>query len=746
MLLASVVTNAPAATDPEPEDLLGKSLEQLMEVEVYAPATITEKDPLKVPASVTIITADDIARTPARNLLDLMEVYVPGFMWMNHSAGPLPGIRGILVDRPYKFLVNVNGINVNIKTYYGARLELLNWDLGDIDHIEVIRGPGSVTYGPGAIGGVINIYTKTAKEAPCLAIGGHFWDKYDSIGNYVSYGHKTDKLDLYTYFSIVHTSGTVPDLFGVDSSAVGYLGHPGAPKYPYPAAEYFKDYHDEPQIKAMLDVHFKDTWRFWARYVTSSHDLIQGNAQQFAIPGPGGEIESFRQTRYRYYQFALENRAALTDNWDLKSTFGLSSIDVHNVEKVSSTLINSRESLQNVMNIFSEGEYYTQFMFNYKPKEGKIKGAVGFEFSYDIVGPAWGKNANDGLRIGNIISGPSSQAYGIRTNQVRDPNFFVGNGWETYCYALLGELNIQLTPKLTTILSGRLDKHKFTNYMLSPRLALIYEIKKDEFLKFIAQRSVRINTQDELLTNERLGVENKPEKLDTFELIYSGNLKKNWSVQTSLFYNKNEAIAWDAGLRQAAPVGTLEAMGIEIETKYHRKGFEIGASHSYVKQLRWRLANGVSTSGISYSDYNSLDSGVTSRGNDLANWADQATKLFTNFDLFDGKVTVHGDAQAFWGMQGAKDGLTAFALANPTNTSVAEIQRHNPYDIKISGNVSLTYHINKDSGVIVFVENIPIIGDNKRYSYSSGFKNSYPDKVSWIEEPTVVGFKWYFRF
>ena len=106
------------AVEEDSEDLLGMSLDQLMDVEVYVPASLTEKNPYKTPASVTIITSEDIARTPARNILDLMEVYVPGAMWMNHSAGPLPGIRGILVDRPYKFLVNVNGVNLNIKTYF----------------------------------------------------------------------------------------------------------------------------------------------------------------------------------------------------------------------------------------------------------------------------------------------------------------------------------------------------------------------------------------------------------------------------------------------------------------------------------------------------------------------------------------------------------------------------------------------------------------------------------------------------
>jgi outer membrane cobalamin receptor len=126
---------------------------------------------------------------------------------MNHSVGPLPGLRGSLVDRPYKFLVNVNGVNVNIKAHYGARLELLNWELSDISRIEVIRGPGSVTYGPGAIGGVINIYTKTAREAPGVEVGGHFWDKYNSIGNYLGYGlTDSNEVDVYSY-SAWYTDG-----------------------------------------------------------------------------------------------------------------------------------------------------------------------------------------------------------------------------------------------------------------------------------------------------------------------------------------------------------------------------------------------------------------------------------------------------------------------------------------------------------------------------------------------------------
>ncbi len=732
----------------KPADFFEMSLTELMAIEIDVPATITETDPMKTPASVTVITADEIARTPARTLMDLLEIYVPGAFWMNHSVGPLPGIRGTLVDRPYKFLVNLNGININIKAHYGARLELVNWDLNDIERIEIIRGPGSVTYGPGAIGGVINIYTKTASTAPGVEIGGHFWDKYDSIGNYIGYGRKTDKLDLYTYFSIVQTAGHSPDLFGVDKNTSGYVGSTDGLQSNRPAATYLSDYDGEAQIKAHIDVHFKDTWRFWARYVTSSHELMQGSAVKYQF---GDDWKDFRQTRFRYYQFALENKTPFTENWNIESTFGLSSIDVHNVEKWDSKIVNNdRDNLQNIKWIWSENEYYAQFMLNYKPDKGKIKAALGFELSYDTIGPAWGKDKDDGLRLSEaMISGPSSDAYGSGTGQVKETtaNYFaIGNGWETYSHALLGELNIKWTEKTTTLLSARLDKHSYTDYMFSPRFAWIQGLRKDEYLKFIAQRSVRMNTQEELYINETLGNDNKPEILDTLELIYSGKFTKNLSFQSSIFYNQNEVIAWDADLRRAAPIGELKTIGLELEAKYEKDSFNLGVNHSFVKQLDWKLADNVTASGISYSDYYNATSGVTDKGNDLSNWANHATKLFTNIGLLDDKLTLHGDVQIFWGFEGLKDGLDALAEAGGNAANIAHIKRQNGYDMQAMAGVSLTYHINKSSAMTVFVQGIPVIGDNKRYSYSSGYKNKYPDKTSWIEEPIVVGFRYHVRF
>lgn len=740
------------AEEPAAKDLFEMSLTELMDIEVFVPGSITEKDPYKVPASITVITAEEIARTPARNLLDLIEIYVPGALYMNHSIGPVPGIRGIIADRPYKFLINVNGINVNIKAHYGARLELLNWDLGDIERVEIIRGPGSVTYGPGAIGGVINITTKKAKDYPGLQLAGKFWDKYDSIGNSVSYGYNTEKVSLYSYLSITDTAGITPDLFGVENTTrSGYVkGYPTSPFRPRPPFTYMTDFFNEPQVKAHVDLHFWENWRFWVRYTNTSSELAQGSGTKYLVDG---KYRDFRQARYRYFQTVLENTAPLTDELTLKSTFGFGSTDVHSIEKWGATINNHKDNLRNIKWIWSEWEYYARFMLNYEPDNDWLKAAVGFEASYDLIRPGWGKDKDDGLRLADgIISGPTSDAYGTGDGQINsssDRYFPVGEGWETGSYAFLGEVNLKHSSQMSTLWSARLDKHSYTDYMFSPRFAWIYALKEEEYLKFIAQRSVRMNTQEELYMSHEMGMSNKPEKLDTFEVIYSGKGGKNLFYQVSTFLNRNAVIAWDWTSRRSAPIGTLRTAGIELETQYKKENWNLGINHSFVKQLDWQLDKGMTASGISYSDYYvNAGSGVIirSKGNDLNNWSNHATKLFSNIRFFDGKLVLHGDLKTFWGFEGARDGLNAVAEAGGTPARIRDVKKHNAYDMEMTANVSLTYHISKAAELTFYVQNIPVIGDNKRYSYSSGHKKNYPDRTSWIEEPTMVGIRYQVRF
>lgn len=172
------------------DDFFNLSLEELSKVIVTVPAAITKLSPLEIPASITVITAEDIRLTPARNIYDLIETYVPSAMWMNSEDGPFLGLRGSITNRNYKYLLLINNRLMNNKGHYGAKSELEHWALDDIQKIEIIRGPGSVTYGPGAVAGVISITTHHANTAEGEAVSARYVNKYDSKGFTFSKGVK----------------------------------------------------------------------------------------------------------------------------------------------------------------------------------------------------------------------------------------------------------------------------------------------------------------------------------------------------------------------------------------------------------------------------------------------------------------------------------------------------------------------------------------------------------------------------
>ena len=120
-----------AKEQPADSDYFAMSIEELLSTDVTL-ATLTVRELSKVPAAITIITREDIESTPARHILDLIEVYVPGAMFLHHTSGPpYLRLRGLRV-RNYKTILLVNGRPVNQKAYFGSTIEIFNWDLNDI--------------------------------------------------------------------------------------------------------------------------------------------------------------------------------------------------------------------------------------------------------------------------------------------------------------------------------------------------------------------------------------------------------------------------------------------------------------------------------------------------------------------------------------------------------------------------------------------------------------------------------------
>ena len=117
-----------------------------------------------VPSSVTVITAETLRRYGITSLPDALRL-APG-MAVTRASGPdyRIGYHGTNIFAPRRMNVLIDGISVYRPAFSEVEWSQLPVAVGDIDRIEVTRGPSSAAYGPNSMLAVINIVTKNPKD------------------------------------------------------------------------------------------------------------------------------------------------------------------------------------------------------------------------------------------------------------------------------------------------------------------------------------------------------------------------------------------------------------------------------------------------------------------------------------------------------------------------------------------------------------------------------------------------------
>ena len=154
---------AAAQSQVEIEDLADWSIQELMNVQVTL-ASRTEQRLADIPAAVYILTEDDIRRSGATSIPDLLRL-VPGLQVARIDANKWAiSARGFNERFANKLLVQIDGRTVYQPSFSGVYWEEQDVILEDVERIEVIRGPGATLWGANAVTGIINIVTKEASE------------------------------------------------------------------------------------------------------------------------------------------------------------------------------------------------------------------------------------------------------------------------------------------------------------------------------------------------------------------------------------------------------------------------------------------------------------------------------------------------------------------------------------------------------------------------------------------------------
>ena len=159
----------------------------------------------ETPASIEIITRDQIAQSPAHDVPGLLQTYA-GLDVNRWTAGQADiAVRGGVQTYNPRLLVLVDGRQVYLDHYGMTDWNLLGVQLEEIQQIELVRGPATALFGFNAASGVVNIVTIKASQAGSLTTvaegGTHGYSRLSAvatlpigqnIGLRVSGGHQRE--------------------------------------------------------------------------------------------------------------------------------------------------------------------------------------------------------------------------------------------------------------------------------------------------------------------------------------------------------------------------------------------------------------------------------------------------------------------------------------------------------------------------------------------------------------------------
>jgi iron complex outermembrane receptor protein len=594
-------------------------LEDLSSIELKdTSATLTKAAIKDIPASITVISHEDILESGARNLDELLEIYVPSFTYMHKVQGSQIGFRGIISDRNNKVLLLVNNRVMNVKaTDGGAITERWLSTLSDIESIKVITGSGSAIYGSGAISGVISIETFSGKTREGIHISSKAGMGEEFYNAEFSYGAKLQNGNyLYVYYGLDKYNGAdndkAPMKFAFDYSGKNHIDAPADEKFPYRIDNDNSSLENKFRHKIHLQID-GDDFSIWSRFTKTS--LATPTAQfKYRIISDDNKDE-FRDTGNENQQFTIfgEKTQKLSNDIDMTYQISYQRSDV-SINYYDNSEVNIADKFWGEDNLMLKA-------LGHYDINSKNQLALGAEFNYNWFGRS---------------SDVSSYDYS-KTNVLSE-----NTKWESYLTSLFGEYQTNFTKNLTMFVGTRVDKHKYVSSMYSPRINFVYNSHNKDVVKLGFNRSLRHNDEAVLRDDHNGDVE----QIDTIELIYIKYMK-NLTLNISTFHNDHDIVSWDNTEKSTQNIGNVKSYGGEIVLNYKTSKILFNISHSYTKLRDFTLRN-------NNIDLQNVSANPYGYGDDFANWNNHITKLRFNYKIKHNLKWVNS-LRILWGMDGAQD-------------------------------------------------------------------------------------------
>jgi len=556
LLLLPLIALSPAVTFPQSappqSDFMNMSLEDLMKVEVDSVygASGYKQTVNDAPASITIITADEIKRYGYRTLADMLR-NVPGFYVTADRDFSYVGVRGFGPPGDYnsRVLLLIDGHwanhNVNGGAVFGTELP---FDIDLVERVEVIRGPNSSIYIANALLAIINVVTKRGHDEKGLSVSGEAG----------SYG---------TYKSNLAYGGRFKNGLDVLLSGSYYASHG-------PGQLYFKDF-DSPATNHGIAEN-ADRGRFDQLFTKLSyHDFTlegsYGPAEQTDPTASWGAIFNDPEERMRlslgYLDLSYEHRFGA--DWGYVGRVFYDSDWVHASYPFDESALGGPPHVLNQL-------------FNL----GEDAGA-----SFDV---------SKRLFRGQTVIAGAEYRDNFRQNQwdyQSQPYMsFLDSRRKSSLWGVHAQDEIPIRSDLTLDLGLSYDHYSTFGGDTNPRAGLIYQPLEGTSLKLLYGQSFRAPTAFELYYSDPTSGANPnlgPETANTTELVWEQSLQKGFRlVASGYFYPIRGVISAEtdpaSGLVVYQNRGRVDLRGSEVTLKRQsRSGWEAGLSLSleYAKDL-----------------------------------------------------------------------------------------------------------------------------------------------------------------
>lgn len=484
-----------------------------------------------VPASVVVITAEEIARNGWHTLADVL-VSVPGVTLTYDRGYTYLGVRGVGVPGDYnnRFLILLNGEPM-LDGVAGAidTGTALGVDLSTLSRIEFVRGPGSVLYGSGAMFGVINLVLKSEQEASSVMAGGGSHHTTIASGRFVH--------ELGGGFSM-SIAGSMQNDHGQDL--------------------FFPEY-DTPDTNNGVSV---------------GHDYDNYRNLMGTVAGHGLRFLALTSSRTKgvptgWFGSAFNQKQQFTD--------GRSLLSLTAEHRVSST---SQMSLRTSYDRF---DYHGQFPYDGgMARDRSISTRLNADLRY-----VWDVKPKHRVTVGAEYVDNVRARY---TFQAESAHVFGGPFTVGSVYA---QSEYQLARSLSVTTGLRYDRYAHLTATLNPRAAAVWHIDDANTLKLLYGSAFRLPTVFELgfddagqsfVANPSL----RPEKIRQYEVVWEGRLTPEVLIgispyrlhMTGLIRQQTDGVT---GTTQYQNLNSVTSQGVELKVDY-RRGDGVWSYASYSRQ------------------------------------------------------------------------------------------------------------------------------------------------------------------